>query len=323
MSLLEKLKVNYRQRWQNWLSRRIPRTKEVILNQRRVFIFLSSQGGMMSLLLLALFIAGINYANNLMLGFCFLLGSLLVIGIHHTFANLSGLKITAVQGGTAFAGEVVGFTIRITPTNKRLYYSLVLEWGDVSERIEVIDGSLETTLYLRSEMRGRFVPPRLKMTTYYPLGLLRAWTWFDLDLNAIIYPKPIASDALPAGYGDKEEAQQSQRRRAGIEDFEELKKFNEGDPLAHVSWKHLARGQGMLVKTYSEPVTGSNTLDYQAFDGLDKEGRLSRLAWWVVRLTEQQQPFALKLPHKTLEIGTGNTHRDQCLQALALFEEQV
>ncbi len=128
---------------------------------------------------------------------------------------------------------------------------------------------------------------------------------------------------MPAGYGNKEEAQQSQRRRAGIEDFEDLKKFNEGDPLAHVSWKHLARGQGMLVKTYSEPVTGSNTLDYQAFNGLDKEGRLSRLAWWVVRLSEQQQPFALKLPHKTLEIGAGNTHRDQCLQALALFEEQV
>ena len=63
MSLLEKLKVNYRQRWQKWLSRRIPRTKEVVLNQRRVFIFLSSQGGMMSLLLLALFIAGINYAR--------------------------------------------------------------------------------------------------------------------------------------------------------------------------------------------------------------------------------------------------------------------
>jgi hypothetical protein len=71
MSLLEKLKVNYRQRWQNWLSRRIPRTKEVVLNQRRVFIFLSSQGGMMSLLLLALFIAGINYANNLILVFAF------------------------------------------------------------------------------------------------------------------------------------------------------------------------------------------------------------------------------------------------------------
>ena len=102
---------------------------------------------MMSLLLLSLFIAGINYANNLLLGFCFFLGSLLVIGIHHTFANLSGLKITAVGGGSAIAGDVVGFTLRLTPTNRRSYYALWLEWGDVSERIDCIDQSLETTLY--------------------------------------------------------------------------------------------------------------------------------------------------------------------------------
>ncbi|HQV21980.1 MAG TPA: DUF58 domain-containing protein, partial [Agitococcus sp.] len=262
-------------------------------------------------------------ANNLILGFCFLLGSLLVIGIHHTFANLSGLKITAVHAGEAFAGDLVGFTIRLSATNKRLYYALQLQWGEVSERIEVIEDSSEITLYLRTEHRGRFFPPRLKITTFYPLGLLRAWTWLDLDINAIVYPKAIASDELPAGAGDKQEAQYSQRRRAGIEDFEQLKNFTEGDPLAHVSWKHLARGQGMLVKTYSEPVAGSNTLDYQAFSGLDKEGRLSRLAWWVVKFTEQQQPFALKLPHTTVEMGAGNQHQQQCLRALALFEESV
>ncbi len=323
MAIIDRLKQAYKTRWQQWLSRRIPRAKEVILNQRRVFIFLSSYGGMMSLLLLALFIAGINYANNLILGFCFFLGSLLVIGIHHTFATLSGLKINALTGGEAFAGDVVAFTIRLTPTNKRLYYSLLLDWGGVKEQVEIVDGQTEVTLFLRTEQRGRFQPPRLKMTTFYPLGLLRAWTWLDLDLTAIVYPQPIASDELPSGSGDKEQAEHSQKRKVGIEDFEGLKKFNEGDPLAHVSWKHLARGQGMLVKTYSEPVTGSNTLDYLAFQGLDKENRLSRLAWWVLRLTEQQQPFALKLPHKKIEVGTGHQHQQQCLRALALFEEPL
>ena len=55
MAIIDRLKQAYKTRWQQWLSRRIPRAKEVILNQRRVFIFLSSYGGMMSLLLLALF----------------------------------------------------------------------------------------------------------------------------------------------------------------------------------------------------------------------------------------------------------------------------
>lgn len=323
MAVFEKLRQSYKQRWHKWLSRRIPRTKEVILNQRRVFIFLSSYGGMMSLLLLALFIAGINYANNLLLGFCFFLGSLLVIGIHHTFANLSGLKVTAVNADEGFAGDLVAFHVRLTATNQRQYYSLLLDWDGTTERIDLVDGSQEVSVFLRSQNRGYFQAPRLKITTFYPLGLLRAWTWLDLDLQAVIYPKTIASDELPAGAGDKQEATYSQKRKLGIDDFEGLKTFNEGDPLAHVSWKHLARGQGMLVKTYSEPVSGSSTLDYSALQGFDKENRLSRLAWWVVRLTELQQPFALKLPQKTIEIGTGLKHQQQCLRALALFEEQL
>lgn len=321
MVVLEEIRKKFRSRWARWLTRRIPPTRDIVLNQRRVFIFLTSHGGIMSLLMLSLFIAGINYANNLLLGLCFFLSSLLVITIHHTFANLSGLRITAVTTSPAFAGDVAGFTIRLSNPNGRKYLSLLLEWDEASERVALIDNVIEVTLYLRSQQRGRFHPPRLKMSTIYPLGLLRAWTWLDLDLTAIIYPKPIASDVLPVGYGDKDEAEYSQKRRAGIDDFEGLKTFTPGDPLAHVSWKHLARGQGLLVKTYSEPISGSNALDYQAFVGMDKENRLSRLAWWVVQLSQQQQPFALKLPQKTIAIAVGNQHRDTCLTALALFEE--
>lgn len=321
MTLKARLKTYYQTRWQSWIKRRIPRTQDIVLNQRRVFIFLTSHGGMMSLLLLCLFIAGINYGNNLLLGLCFFLGSLVVIAIHHTFANLSGLRITVVNTSPAFAGDVAGFTIRLSNPNQRKYYSLLLEWDEASEKVHYLDTSTDTTLYLRSQQRGHFHPPRLKISTVYPLGLLRAWTWLDLDLTAIIYPKPIASDVLPSGDGDNDDAEYSKKRRAGIDDFEGLRSFNAGDPLAHVSWKHLARGQGMLVKTYSEPVSGSNALDYQAFVGMDRENRLSRLSWWVVQLSQQQQPFALKLPNQTISVATGNTHRNECLTALALFEE--
>lgn len=323
MTIVERFKGFYRTRWAKWLNRRIPPTQDIILNQRRVFIFLSAHGRLTGLLLLSLFIAGINYANNLLLGMCFFLFSLLIITIHHTFANLSGLRITTVSTSPAFAGEVAGFTIRLSNPNGRKYYSLQLDWGEVSDRVEMVERVQDVTLYLRSQERGRFYPPRLKISTTYPMGILRAWTWLALDLNAVIYPKPIATDIMPAGEGDNNAAEHSKKRRPGIEDFEGLKEFHPGDPLAHVSWKHLARGQGMLIKTYSEPVTGSNALDYQALTGLDKENRLSRLAWWVVKLSQQQQPFALKLPHKTVSVATGNKHREDCLTALALFEEQA
>lgn len=320
MAIFDALKAAYRNRWNAWLRRRIPPTRDIVLNQRRVFIFLTSHGGIFTLLLLSLFVAGINYANNLLLGMCFLLGSLLVIAMHHTFANLSGLRITTRGTVSAFAGEPAGFSISLSNPNGRLYYSLMLDWADAHEMVSLVDQPREVTLYLHAERRGRFHPPRLKITTTYPLGLLRAWTWLDLDLDAVVYPKPVASDAMPVGAGEADEAESSRRRRPGQDDFEGLRSFVPGDPLAHVSWKHLARGQGMQVKTYSEPVSGSDTLDYMAMPGLDREARLSRLAWWVEKLHQTHQAYALHLPGRQIAVAHGPRHRLECLEALALFE---
>ena len=57
--------------------------------------------------------------------------------------------------------------------------------------------------------------------------------------------------------------------------------------------------------------------------GMDKENRLSRLSWWVVKLSQQQQPFALKLPNQTIAVASGQAHQEICLTALALFEDAV
>ena len=122
----------FRRRWQRWLDRRIPRVTEVTLDQRRIFIFLSRQGGIASLVLVALFIGGINYANNLLLGLCFFLGSLFVITIHHTYANLSGLRIAAVTARPAFVGEDASFVLRFDDARGRAHESLLIEWEGVS-----------------------------------------------------------------------------------------------------------------------------------------------------------------------------------------------
>lgn len=76
-----------------WFKRRAPLTRDISLGLRNVYIFLSREGIFYLLLLVITFIAGVNYGNNLVLGLCFLLGSLLVITIHYTFAHMAGLRI--------------------------------------------------------------------------------------------------------------------------------------------------------------------------------------------------------------------------------------
>ncbi len=307
----------YRRRWQRWLDRRIPREREVTLNQRRIFIFLTGQGGVAGFVIVALFIGGINYANNLLLGLSFFIGSLFVVAIHHTYANLSGLRITALSASPAYLGEEARFLLRFDDAREREHESLLIEWDGVSLPVEWVSGAQEVSIGLPAPARGWFRPPRLKISTVYPLGWLRAWTWLDLDLAAIVYPRPEPSDVIPAGAGRQGEGQKLRSR--GHEDFDGLKDFAPGDPLAHVSWKHLARGRGLLTKTYASEEVGSDMLDWEALPGLPIEARLSRLAWWVLVLSQQNHSFGLRLPGTEIPADIGIEQRDACLRALALF----
>ncbi len=307
----------FRRRWNRWLDRRIPRQQIVTLNQRRIFIFLTRQGGMAGLMVLAMFVAGINYANNLLLGLSFFLGSIIVVVIHHTYANLSGLRITALSAGSAFAGESASFLLRLDDVRERDHESLLLEWDGVQQIVPWVNGQLEVAVPLLTQKRGWMRPPRLKLSTVYPLGLLRAWTWLDLDLAALVYPHPEASDVMPVGPGADGEGEKQRRR--GHDDFDGLKTFTPGDSLAHVSWKHLARGSGLLTKTYASEEVGSDILDFDAMPGLPIESRLSRLTWWVLVLAQHNHAFGLRLPGVDIPVDMGMEQRDACLRALALF----
>lgn len=307
----------FRRRWQAWLDRRIPRHAQVVLNQRRIFIFLTRQGGLAGVMVAALFVGGINYANNLLLATSFFLASLFVIAIHHTYANLSGLRITAVAASAAFAGEEARFQLRLDDPREHEHESLRLEWEGVLTEVEWVNGTVDVAVPLPAPKRGWFRPPRLRIESTYPLGLLRAWTWLDLDLAALVYPHPEASEVMPVGPGRDGDGERQRRR--GHEDFDSLRAFAPGDPLAHVSWKHLARGQGLLTKTYASEEVGSEILDWDAMPGLPVETRLSRLTYWVVLLAQHNHAFGLRLPGVEIPAGLGIEQRDACLRALALF----
>jgi uncharacterized protein (DUF58 family) len=317
MSLMTRTQTFYRQRWQSWLDRRIPRQTSITLNQRRIFIFLTRQGGLAGLVIVALFMAGINYANNLLLGLSFLLSSIFVVAIHHTYANLSGLRITAVAAGSTFVGETARFLLCFDDAREREHESLLIEWGDAQVPVSWINGAQEIPVELLAIKRGWLRPPRLKISSTYPLGLLRAWTWLDMDMAALVYPHPEPSDIIPVGAGNEGEGERQRKR--GHEDFDGLKRFMPGDPLAHIAWKHLARGRGLLTKTYASEEIGSDILDWDALPGIPIETRLSRLTWWVLMLAQQNHSFGLRLPGTDIPAAIDIEHRDSCLRALALF----
>ncbi len=308
----------FQKRFRDWQNRRLPPVKQVRLTQRQVFIFLSREGGLYAFMMLAIFIAGINYANNLVLGLCFFLGSVLVVVLHHTFNNLSGLLLEAVDASDCEAGTHTDYRIRITPKGRQIACQIKLEWDDQTLTIPVLDRETLITMQLKTPTRGKFLPPRLSVSTVYPLGILRAWTYVRFSKPAWVSPQPIEG-MLDGQRTLSDDDDESVLRIAGQDEFEDLRSFIEGESLAHVSWGHLARGQGILTKRFSDPCGREQLLDYDAMRG-HHELRLSHLAYWVKRLTEEQVSFELKVRHQSLPVGQGLLHQKAALRLLAEVE---
>ena len=306
-------------RWYaEWLRRRIPPSREVTLDQRRIFIFPTAYGFFFLLVCVLLFLGGINYENNLIIGFSFLLTSLFVNAIMHTFRNLAGLTLAVGEMRPGFAGEQGALQLVIR-SSRHAHRSLWLRWPEAALREATVEAFSEVRLWLDCPLprRGRVRPGRLRIQTRYPLGLLRAWSLVDLDCWCLAWPRPMASQEAPAHGGEEEDT--SDRHQRGSEDFEGLRGYVSGDSLRLVDWKSLARGRGLNTKLFTDPVEGRRWLDYDAMPGLDMESRLSRLCFWVLDADRRGAPYGLRLPGTELEPDVGPVQREQALNALALY----
>ena len=306
-------------RWRAWLDRRIPPRRVIVLNQRNIFIFPPQQGLAFVLLIVLLVLGGINYQNSLVFGLAFLLASLFAVTIGHTYQNLAGMEIEAAGAAPVFAGEHALFSLRIARRGKRGHHAIRIGWPGEPAQAFDLDGEREVRVRIPvpAEHRGWLDPGRFRLETYWPLGLLRAWTWIDVDQRALVYPAPL-SGAPPAaanvasGEGDAVV-------RGGSDDFLSLKEYRPGDPLKHVAWKSFAREGEMMVKEFGAYADKRLWLDWDALPGLDVEARLSRLTAWALELDRRGDAFGLRIPGLVIDPDSGSEHRTRVLRRLALF----
>lgn len=316
------IRKRVRERWFKWLDRRIKPAREVRLDQNKIFIFPTRYGFFYLLTALLLFIGGINYENSLILNLCFLLVSLFIISILHTFKNLSGLIIKAGNAEDSFAGGQSLFDVILKRDGKKTYEALHVIWYDNESGAQDIVELHEThaRLMLDTPQRGLFRPRRLKIQSTFPLGLIRAWSWVDLDMESVVYPKPKLGELLSGADGSAGDGKKKSKR--GQEDFDQLKTYQLGDSLKNVAWKHYARGQGMHTKVFHGYLMDTEWLDWEYVATNNTEEKLSILCYWVVKYSEDSKLFGLKLPGTAISPGFGKAHERECLQALALYGVQ-
>jgi uncharacterized protein (DUF58 family) len=309
-------------RLSRWLFQlRGPERGEVVLVQRRIFILPTRAGVLFAFVLVLMLTGSINYTLSLGFILTFLLASLAISAILHTFRNLVGLRITAARTTPVFAGDVAHFRICLHNPTRAERYSLALTRD--KREVTMIDvpaaGSAIAAAAVSAPRRGLLRPGRLTLYTRFPVGLFRAWSYVDLNTHCVVYPRP-APAGLPlppikAGGTD------GAGLALGRDDFAGLRQYHPGDSPRHIAWKAAARGQGLLTKQFVGRAAAELWLTLEALPpSLDLDEKLSRLTRWVLDAHAAGLAYGLQLPGTLVAMGTGEAHRDRCLEALALFE---
>ncbi|MDH3526174.1 MAG: DUF58 domain-containing protein [Gammaproteobacteria bacterium] len=316
---MQTLTFRDRFRWQRFTRGLGVESGPVRLDRSRVFILPTASGLLFAVMLLVMLFGAINYNNSMAHLFTFLVGSMAMVSILHTYRNLVRLSFSAGKTTAVFAGQRAGFEILVTNPGASPRYGIRLQCrGQPAVSID-LQGQHTTTTTLYRDTRRRGVLPlgRWTVSTRYPLGLFRAWAHLELQAQCLVYPRPAAERPLmqspaykPHQFGD---------RGRGVDDFAGFRPYRPGDSPRHVLWKAAAREQPLLVKQFGGDRADEVWLDWESLPGMDTEARLSQLCRWVLDAHRNQQAWGLRLPGLEIAIASGNRHKHRCLEALARF----
>jgi len=286
---------------------------------------------MFMLLLMVMLLGAVNYVNSMAYLMTFLLGSLFMVCMLHTYRNLRGLVIRCSDAEPVFAGETARYPLlfdnRDGAERPALQVRTTPPRSAPGKREPAAAISLELSLApnepgrrlleVPAPRRGTLRLERLIVETRYPLGLFRAWSYLD-GPSCTVYPRPGGSHALPPS--QEIESDSDAGRRPGSDDFSGFAAYRAGDSIRRIDWRALAREQGLLVKRFSGSGGRKLILSWGLLsDASPVEACLSQLCRWVLEAERQGFQYALELPGAGIDIGIGADHRRVCLEALAHY----
>ena len=328
--------MSLRKRWRRWFIRRQGAAAGAIeLHRRQIYILPSRTGLLFALVLFLMYLGAVNYNLGLGHALVFLLVGLGIVGMLHAFRNLVGLRLRVGRVGPVFAGETANFEVLVENLRPDSRPGINLQKFAADATFKGMSGAVidlspcsvnAATLQVSADQRGWLPLDRLIVSTRYPLGLFRAWSYPWPDARCLVYPRPTYIP-LPAPRGSNHADGNQAVRSENPDDFAGFRRHQPGDSPRHVAWKIVARDTAdapLLVKEFS----GSGVIQYwldwdeTATAGeRDIESRLSILCGWVLQAQNADLDFGLRLPGRTLMPSHGAQHVTSALEALALFGE--
>ncbi|MBC7720150.1 MAG: DUF58 domain-containing protein [Chitinophagaceae bacterium] len=333
---MSRLRAPIQRRFHAWFENRLPLSDQITLTQRTVYILPTRPGLMLLVTLLVLLVASINYQLNLGYLLTFFLAGSAVVGMHVCHGTLRGLAMHLVSPQACHALATAMIELKLTNTNTSVRHGIGLRvldkntaagpsgwaWTDVPAQ-----GSCTVQVAFVPPVRGLHRLPALTAETRFPLGTFRVWTVWRPAAQLLVYPAPETNaPALPPGEACTGGAA-SRAKAQNTGEFDGVRGYRRGDPLKLVVWRKAAKSAdtsessesgGLVVRDTQQAQQHELWLDFMQAGANGTEQKLSRLCAWIRNADQLGLRYGLRLPALTITPNTGEAHKRQCLEALAL-----
>ena len=298
-------------------KKRGPMTPPFELAYRQIFVLPTKFGWGFGFMLIFMALGGLNFNNNMALILVFLLATIAQLTTLIAYRNLSGLKVDSIHAEPVFCGEYAHFRVFASNGNERQRFAIQAGFRQTQDCKNFKLNSYDSFLLQRPTFkRGWLEMPSFRLETRFPLGLFKAWSWIFPQTRCLVYPAPARkAPPLPkTGHG-----QSGRARRGDGDEVHGLRKYQPGDSLQRVAWRASARHDELYSMEMETPREDACELDWDLLRGSEVEKRLSILTAWVIAADHKQLSYSLILPDSAIPVGKGDSHRSQCLEALALY----
>ena len=303
-----------------WWHDRLPLSDSLLLTQRNVYILPTRAGWMLASTLIVLLIGSINYQLNLGYLLTFLLAGSAAAGMVVCHGTLRGLRLHLLPPQPLFAGGLATLDVKLVNARRTPRHAIGValldtdhwSWADVPAQ-----GEATVQVSFKPARRGLHRVPTLTAETRFPLGTFRVWTVWRPAAQVLVWPAPEPMPpALPPGEPRSGAGLAGGARASG--EFDGVRAYQRGDPMKLIVWKKFAKSDELVSRDTLHMQRQELWLDFAHIGGLDVEGRLSRLAAWVLLADEQGLDYGLRLPGIEIKPASGPAQRLRCLEALAI-----
>jgi len=305
----------------SWLLKRIPSENVIQLNINNTFILPSSFGWSCIGIIVCLFVLGTNFQNNIILLLCYFLLAMMLLAVFHSYFFFVQHQITFLPVSPNFENRQLYLPVQVDA--KQNYEGGVLTFA-AKESISVTSPLAVKPQVIKvplpSYKRGLYSCPLISITAMYGFGLFRCWTHLTPKISFYVYPAMQKSMVnLHRANADAQLAHSSDSQFVISDDLQGIREYQVTDPMHHVSWKHVAKGQGMLTKDFSENKGVSGWLRLVDLQNLGTENALQCLCYQIQQLDKDQVQYGLDLGVTKILPQEGSAHLHECLVQLALF----